>query len=150
MEKKNQNNLRTFMNIISYLLLLVITSCKATVEPIDFGNDACAHCKMTIVDHQYATELITAKGRAYKFDDIVCMKGYVKENLQGQSNTKYYVADYNAQAGSMLEANKAAFIKHEFFSSPMNGNIAAFATNKEAARLSDSLKAAIIIWNDIK
>ncbi|MDR7820308.1 nitrous oxide reductase accessory protein NosL [Riemerella anatipestifer] len=81
------------------LLLAFITftsfSCNnKNVEAIELGKDQCSHCKMTIQDSRYATELITEKGRIYKFDDLVCMEAYTRENSQKIGNAKLFVSDF--------------------------------------------------------
>ena len=49
-----------------------------------------------------------------------------------------------------IDANKAIYLQHEFFESPMNGNYAAFATVSDAKPFMDSLKIPILSWEDIK
>ena len=69
------------MNFTKPLILavsvLAIMSCQKS-GPQDFalGKDQCDNCRMTITEQKYATQLITQKGRAYKFDDIMCMNMY--------------------------------------------------------------------------
>ncbi|MCC6725443.1 MAG: hypothetical protein IT258_13125, partial [Saprospiraceae bacterium] len=56
-------------NLTSILLFCsLLTACTPTAEPISFGEDMCAHCKMTIVDEQFAAEAVSQKGKVYKFD----------------------------------------------------------------------------------
>lgn len=65
------------MKIAISLVVLVsfFTSCS-TVEPtpIKLNTDNCDYCKMTIADLRFASELITEKGKVYKYDDLSCLK----------------------------------------------------------------------------
>ena len=56
------------MSFISMALLL-LNGCSKGPKPIDYGNDGCHFCKMTIVDKIHGSELITEKGKVFKFDD---------------------------------------------------------------------------------
>lgn len=126
-----------------------LSACSRGYEPIEYGKDACAHCKMTIVDDRYAAELVTDKGRAYKFDDVMCMKQYATEQ-HTEGNNLLFVAPYFKNRLEPLPAGEAFYLKHEFFKSPMNGNFAAFADEKEAQSLMDSLSATAVRWEQIQ
>jgi len=101
------------------------------------------------MDDRYASELVTAKGRAYKFDDVLCMKQYMVEE-QVQNNKMLFVEDYRRSLTEPLDATKAVYLKHEFFTSPMNGNYAAFANEADARRLMDSLNVRALSWENLK
>lgn len=102
---------------------------------------------MTIADAKFVAELITSKGRIYKFDDIHCMMEYAKANAQ-LKDAKYYIADFSAPENFIISSD-AYYIKGDNVKSPMGGNIAAFA-DKEAAH-SNGLKlgATEISWEAI-
>ena len=59
-------------------MLLLFSSCKTEPKPIDFGSDACEFCQMIIIDNHYGGELITEKGKVFKFDSGECMARYIK------------------------------------------------------------------------
>jgi copper chaperone NosL len=105
---------------------------------------------MTIVDTRFAAEIVTPKGKAYKFDDVVCLKQFATESEKNEEGTKYFVADYTNDKDKFLEATKAIYLKSEFFKSPMNGNSAAFSTQEIAKHLADSLNLQPISWNNLK
>ena len=70
------------MKKVFYFLLLALTfACaKKGAVPIKLNSDGCDFCKMKIADGKFGAELITEKGRVYKFDDMHCMMNYHKEN----------------------------------------------------------------------
>ncbi|MBS1774006.1 MAG: nitrous oxide reductase accessory protein NosL [Bacteroidetes bacterium] len=147
--EKRENSLRAYINILSYGILILFSACKAGVEPIDYGNEACAHCKMTIVDYHFAAEMITSKGKVYKFDDVNCMRQFAGDYTNLTKEAKYYVSDFGSEKGTLIDAANAIYLKHEFFTSPMNGNAAAFLNNQEAKHLQDSLSIQAISWNNL-
>ena len=60
---------------------LVLISCMSgEPKPLQFNSDACDFCKMTIANGQFGAELITEKGRYYKFDDVACLIHFAKSN----------------------------------------------------------------------
>ena len=61
---------------IILLIGLAMLGCSAKPEPLVFGKDACYTCKMTLVDSKYGAELVTQKGKIYKFDDLNCMLNF--------------------------------------------------------------------------
>lgn len=128
-EKKSVSPLDKFFGIlISTCFLFSCSGDKAI--PIKLNTDNCDFCKMGISDGRYAAEIITQKGRAYKFDDIACMANFGKEHQEMQIKA-YYVNDY-AKENELIRAEKAFFISGGTIKSPMHGNIAAFSNKSEA------------------
>lgn len=105
-------------------IILGLLSCSIEPEPINFGNDHCAFCKMAIADPKYGAELVTDKGRIYKFDAIECMIPYMNEH----SNTKfsYIMAIAYDKPKTLKNVESLYFVKNEHFNSPMSENLAAF------------------------
>ena len=97
---------------------------------------------MTITDLKYATELITEKGRVYKFDDISFMTMYEGSETDKVKNAKKYVIE--ASTGKFLELQKAILIKGGSIKSPMGGNTEAFANKEEAQKAAATLGATLI------
>ncbi len=54
-------------------LLFFVVGCSVEESPINYGKDACNFCKMNIVDKQHAAEIVTSKGKPFKYDAIECM-----------------------------------------------------------------------------
>jgi len=141
---KKQNGTATLFLLLS-LTFFSCTNDKAV--PIKLNVDNCDFCGMSIADGKFAAEVITEKGRDYKFDDILCMINYTKEN----SNTKiggYYVNDF-AQDNVLIPANTAFFLSGGMIQSPMNGGIIAFSKEADAKEMATKLKAEPITWEAI-
>lgn len=123
--------------------VFAIMSCQKS-GPRDFllGKDQCDNCKMTITELKYAAELLTDKGRAYKFDDLNCMSMYESSNPDKAKNAKTYVID--APSGKFLEKSKATLVKGGSIKSPMGGNTQAFQDKNAAQKAAAALGASII------
>jgi copper chaperone NosL len=136
-------------SVLLFLLSLSFLSCSNNTKavPIKLNVDNCDFCKMSIADGKYGAEVLTEKGRTYKFDDIMCMMNYCKEN----SNTKisaYYVHDF-IQDNVLIPVTTAHFISGSTIESPMRGGIVAFSSEKDAKEFGTKLNAELITWNAI-
>lgn len=133
----------------SGILFFCLTSCgSADPDPIVLNSDKCEFCKMTISDARFGAELITSKGRIYKFDDLSCMISYAREN-SGIDSHRAYVNDYGEE-GILIEAEKAFFILSDSLHSPMRGNTAAFADERRASELAEKLQSRVVGWSLVK
>ena len=128
---------------------LFLSSCTGGFEAIDYGHEACSYCKMTIMDKRYAAEVLTKKGKTYKFDDISCLKKYIKEEKLTESELTVFVADYNNPGSQFLDARQVVYLHNEIFKSPMNGNFAAFSKAENARPLEDSLHTGLLKWGNL-
>lgn len=134
--------------VLILLLSFSFLSCSKTeVVPIKLNIDTCESCKMTIADGKYGAEVITQKGRIYKFDDIICMVNYSKENSSTVMES-YYVHDY-MRNNVLIPVNTAFFLKGEAINSPMRGNIAAFSSEEKAKQFQTESNAESISWDAI-
>ena len=137
------------MKIVSYILLLtLIISCgKREAEPIKLNTDGCEFCKMKIADGKFGAEVITTKGRIYKFDDMHCMVNYQKENPNPKIQS-FYIHDFN-QNNTLISAETAFYVKGGTINSPMRGNIIAVKTDEEAKQMAEKYNANPITWEEI-
>ena len=117
-------------------------------EPIHLNNDRCDFCKMTIADYRFAAELITPKGRLYKFDDVSCMSGYIQENREAQ-NSSFYVGDFQ-HTGTLLGVMDVHFVQSVEFKSPMGGNTAAFKQVQDAEKIAQLHQTTVKNWNQVQ
>ncbi|MBL7814169.1 MAG: nitrous oxide reductase accessory protein NosL [Saprospiraceae bacterium] len=130
------------------LFSLFFAHCASEIEPINYGKEACHFCKMTIVDAKFGAEIVTQKGKIFKFDDLHCLVSYLKkENIKETDLSHVVVNDYHA-AGSFLPVKNAFFLKSEQFKSPMRGDIAAFKT-EGAATMAKPNDAKMMNWTTV-
>lgn len=127
-------------------LWLVLQACSVQTEPIQYGHDGCAHCKMTIVDKKFAAELVTEKGKVFKYDDLGCMLSHMQENELTEAPIQV-VADYS-RPGELIDVQTAVFVQDESLRSPMRGDLAAFTDAGKAGAQFASAK--VMKWSDIE
>ena len=106
------------------LTLFIVLSCSPEPFPIEYGEDQCAACKMIISDSRFGCELVTTKGKVYKYDAIECLVPEVIKN-----GTDHYsfilVSDYK-NPGKLIDVKEAAFKIDPGVPSPMGGNLSAY------------------------
>ncbi len=120
------------INTVLIALIMVISwSCSVEPQPINYGSDACEFCKMTIVENRWAAEIVTDKGKAYKYDAIECMMNYMNRNDINTNTLALLLVDDYTQPGILIDATKASYIKSEAIPSPMGAFLSAFSTAKD-------------------
>ena len=115
---------------LSALILMTITSCSTTPEPIRYGHDACHGCKMTLTDQRFGAEIVTAKGKVFKFDDLNCLHHFLKNGGIPVDQVAQTVAIDFSHPGVFVDIHKGFFLKNEALKSPMRSDIATFSTEE--------------------
>ena len=133
---------------IGCVLLLLTTSCKVAPEAIEYGKDQCSFCKMNIVDQTHSAQLVTAKGKQFKFDAIECMVNYIDQNRE-EEIALLLVADYG-NLGKMSEAEKATYLITPAIKSPMGANLSGFSVKSAAEELQQKNKGELYTWETLK
>jgi copper chaperone NosL len=123
------------MNLLYLIPMMMLMACKVDPEPIDFGKDACDHCKMVIMDPKFGAEIITEKGRIYKFDDVNCKINYIDENNIAEENLTYNLVIDFSEPQTLINADRAYYVKSEEIKSPMGSQIAAFNSEDAAQKM---------------
>ena len=152
LRKKEQKVLKVsseMAGIIAVLFIIFISSCNTQPQAIEVGKVNCDFCKMTIMDTRFASELITTKGKIYKFDDASCLLSYLRSGaIEKKELKEIYFVNYN-NPKQFIPASAAFLLKNEVLHSPMNGNVAAFGNVDERAKLHTQINGDTITWNDL-
>jgi copper chaperone NosL len=137
------------VNSLPLLLLFFCNSCTTAPQAIVVGKDVCSYCKMPVSDNRFGAEVITGKGKIYKFDDAHCVLSFLHApNFQNEKDYKVYVVDFSGNH-SLIPASKALFLKSEALRSPMNGNIAAFSNSDSLQMTFSKYTSDKLSWNEV-
>lgn len=120
---------------------LTLTSCDAKPEPMRYGLDECADCKMTIADKRFGAQIVTKKGRVIKFDDLGCMADYIKEGHIADADIKQRVVCDFAHPNTFIPVEQALFLKNDALNSPMRSDSAAFSSQADLEQVKTQLGA---------
>ena len=128
------------------LLPLLLWQCSTGPRPINYGNDACAFCKMTIMDNHFGAELVTKKGKVYVMDDANCFVQFLEKGGVGPEQVAgRYVADY-IHTGTLLEAEQAVYLRSEGLKTPMASGVAAFSTLQDMEPVKAKVGGTTLNW----
>ncbi len=127
---------------------LLLVGCRDRPEAIDYGIDECAHCKMLISDKQFGAELITVKGRIYKFDSIECLAGYYRTAVRPEDVRSLWTIDY-AHPGEWVEAEQALFLHSPDLPSPMGLYLSGFGNVKDLETVKENRGGRILNWTEV-
>lgn len=128
-------------------LLLILTSCNVGPQAINYGSDGCHFCKMTIVDKVHAAEIVTKKGKVYKFDATECMIHFMNEF--DVNDIKLYLSNNYTEPEALIDATKATFLISENIPSPMGAFLSAFKTEAEAQKFQSEQGGRLFNWNQL-
>ena len=141
-------NTKFLKSLVGLFALLLVISCKVEPEAIEYGKDQCSFCKMNIVDKTHSAQLVTTKGKQFKFDAIECMVNYLGENSE-ENTALLLVANYG-NPGEMIEAQTASYLISSEIKSPMGANLSAFSTSEKANELQQKHSGEIFTWESLK
>jgi copper chaperone NosL len=135
--------------LLSLSLPFILMACTPEPQPITYGTDKCEFCRMTIVDMQHAAEVVTAKGRAYKFDAIECQIQYLQEN-KATEFAFILVSDYSKTTGELTPAAACTFLISPNISSPMGANLSAFMDATTAQEFQQTKDGQLYTWEEVQ
>lgn len=127
----------------------ILLSCGSGPEPINYGSDQCEHCRMTIVDNKFAAEIVTNKGRVYKFDAAECMIKYIKTGKIKDEDVKNRLVTDASKPGEFVEAAAATYLISENFPSPMGANLSAFSSKTDAEKFQKDYSGELKSWDEV-
>ncbi|MEW6654932.1 MAG: nitrous oxide reductase accessory protein NosL [Bacteroidota bacterium] len=130
-----------------FALSFLVIACSNKPQPISYNKDECAHCLMIITDPRFGSELVTDKGKIYKFDSIECLAEYVSVE-RGFVVESLWVSDYT-KPNSFVDATKAYYIVSPKIESPMSMNIGGFGDKSEMENVFAEVGGQKKNWNEI-
>jgi copper chaperone NosL len=129
--------------------LLLMYSCNTRPTPIIVGRDTCDYCKMIISDARFGAEIVTGKGRVYKFDDTHCLLSFLAaQKKEAAPQQQIYFTDFG-KPHTLVAATVVLLLKSEHIRSPMGSNIAAFGNRDTLKSIQEVYKGNTIQWNEL-
>jgi copper chaperone NosL len=106
---------------------------------------------MTLTDKRFGAEIVTIKGKVFKFDDLNCLVEYLKKgSIVEKEVSQIVVVDFN-HPGSFVATEKAFFLQSAAMKSPMRGDIACFSTKKDRDAVKIQIGGGIeMAWENVQ
>ena len=140
------NVLRDRYAATTIVFTILCGSCSTQPQPIQIEKDNCDFCKMSISDARFGGELVTAKGKAYKFDDMRCLISFLDAGgIEKKDLKEIYLTDFSG-THALRKKSEMILYKSDAFRTPMNGNIAAFSSRDSLNAIKTNFPGAEINW----
>lgn len=130
--------------------VFLLFSCSPEPEPIDYGNDVCDFCKMNITDNKYAAELVTSKGKVYKFDSIECLFQFKDLEFKSDSEIHAELVNDFSNPGELIDLKKAFFLKSEVFRSPMGMNVLSVSSEEKLNEIKSQHGGQVLTYIEVR
>ena len=129
---------------LASLFLIGTLGCNVAPEAINYDMDECAFCKMKISDVRFGAELVTKKGKIYKYDSAECLFNTYVES-QDTNFAFLIVTDYS-RPHTLIDAKSATFLISPQRQSPMGGNLSAYEHEPVAGKAKDELSGSSLTF----
>lgn len=134
---------------ILFLSGFLFWSCSVEPTPLLYGKDFCHTCKMTLMDKKFGAEVVTTKGKVYKFDDVNCMMGFLDSGFIEDQDIAYRLVIDFANTEKLIDAKDAQYVKSDKIKSPMASTIAAFARKEDLDAANKEWKGIWLSWGEL-
>ncbi|HEU0111085.1 MAG TPA: nitrous oxide reductase accessory protein NosL [Flavisolibacter sp.] len=134
---------------VAVVSLMMISSCTTKPEAIVIGKDLCSDCSMTIMDAKFGGEIITKKGKTFKFDDVHCLANYIKKGAVKKEDVGQTLFINYQQPNTFLDEKTAWFVVSQQLKSPMNSNAAAFTNKVTAEQKAKETNGDLKAWHEL-
>lgn len=113
------------MKSLTFYVLLsaagVLLGCNTPgPKSIVYGSDHCDECRMVISDSRFGGELVTEKGKVFKFDSLECLLRF--NDLHAAEKMTAYVVN-SSTPNQFVKAQEAVFLHDKKLRSPMGQGI---------------------------
>lgn len=131
------------------VLFIAISGCSVKPEPLKIGVDNCHYCKMTISDNNFGAEVLTKKGKVFKYDDPHCLFSEISEKKTDIATVKdFYFTDF-CDGHELIKSQNCFFLKSSQLKAPMDGHIAAFSSHDSLKVYGTKLGGEEVSWNQL-
>ena len=135
--------------LVAIALTIGLLSCSTEPAPLNYGQDACHSCKMTLMDKKFGAELVTKKGKVYKFDDINCMQEFFNSGEIPSDQFSFKLVVDFSQPEKLINAQDAFYLKSPEIKSPMASQIAAFETKQKMEDTKKQVNGIYLVWGEL-
>jgi len=139
--------MQTLKHYLIVAMLMFLFGCNVSPQAIEYGSDGCHFCKMTIVDKLHAAEIVTKKGKIYKFDASECMMRFMEDF--DLSAIKLYLSNDYASPEALIDATQATFLISQNIPSPMGAFLSAFKEKKDAVKTQAEKGGELYNWEEL-
>ena len=102
-----------------------------------------------LVDEKFGAEIVTKKGKVFKFDDTNCMINYMTKNVVDERDLAFRLITDYTQPGKLIQADMAFYVKDNDIHAPMNSQVAAFEDYEVMTTYKKKWKGIYLSWGEL-
>lgn len=141
--------MKGIFHLVGLVILITSQACSVKPEPLHYGEDACHACRMTLMDKKFGAEVVSVKGKVFKFDDMNCMVNFLNSGTLAERDVAYrLVVDYSVPE-KLIAAENAFYVKSDEIRSPMASRIAAFEKRDDMDRHKKTWDGIYLTWGEL-
>lgn len=140
-------NVLSILNI--FFMSMLLSSCSAGPVPLKMGSDNCQFCKMTISDIRYGAEIITLKGKIFKFDDPQCAMSFLKAHPEINQEVKEIYFSSFSDPHALISSRSAFILKSDNLRAPMGGQYSVFNSMEDLNKVKQEFPGSVTNWTEI-
>jgi len=115
---------------------------------IHYGEDQCDYCRMNIVDNAFGTEIVTSKGKIFKFDSIECLAAFVQTSIEEDiKSNSLWLTDFGSP-GTFVRVDSATLVFSEEYNSPMGVGLVGFGSRSKARIFASEKSGRVLSWEE--
>ena len=133
---------------MTVLLVTVVACSGGRPEPIEFtlNEENCSFCRMAVSQREFAAQVVTAAGAFDTFDDIGCLRDWIKEQHPPET-AGIFVVDY--EKGHWIDARTASYVLSKKLPTPMSSGLAAYQEKTSAETAAAKLEGEVLQWEEM-
>ena len=133
-----------------FLIAVLLACCNPQGKPITYGEDKCEFCRMSIVDQRFGGEVVTNKGKIFKFDAVECIINYLDQGHVDETKVKLILTNTYDSPGELVDALACFYLKSENMPSPMGMYLNPFGSSSEALKYQKENKGIVMNWDELR
>lgn len=138
------------MTLTTVFASAVAIACARGPTPIQYGQDNCDFCRMTISDPRFGAELVTARGKVYTFDSVECLASYyVAQDSAARAGASVWVTDFQ-HPNTFIPAENAHYVFGAArIHSPMGRGLLALAPDANVEGAAREFQGERMSWTQL-
>ncbi len=139
------------LGLLLITVLVTLSACSDGPREVHIGTEECAHCRMMVSEEQFASQLMTDRGRHYVFDSIECMAEFLdhSEEVPEDRIQELWVSDF-PDPGNWIPVAEAYFLRSDELRSPMGLYLSAYADLQGAQEAQTAFGGEILNWAEVR
>ena len=130
-------------------LLVLLTGCSSDPVPINYGTDVCDYCRMQIEDRGYGAELISPKGKVYRFDSGECLLEFLVKQPYDAVKARHILMTDRSNPGNLIDARTAGYLVSPDLPSPMGAGLSAFSSHDSLEAFHRRYDGEMLNWEEL-